>query len=216
MPSRYPEMTPHVSSTPSGARGFLRTRGIALACALIATLAVLPSAWGAGLGRLNVRSALGQAFDAEVDVPVLDRDEIPSLKVNLGSQAAFKQAGLDFNAALTTLRFDLQQRPDGSNFVHITSTQPVNEPYLDLLLELTWSNGRVVREYTVLLDPPAFKQAPEIVPPAEAAAEGCGEGGEAAGGTISGACLNAGGSRRTVYSRTTRPLDQVSSSRRSR
>ncbi|HYA66386.1 MAG TPA: FimV/HubP family polar landmark protein, partial [Burkholderiaceae bacterium] len=59
----------------------------------------------------------------------------------------------------------LQSRPDGTYAVHISSAQAISEPYLDLLLELTWSSGRVLREYTVLLDPPGLRQAPEIVAP---------------------------------------------------
>jgi FimV-like protein len=60
----------------------------------------------------------------------------------------------------------LDRRPDGNYLVRITSAQPVNEPYLDMMVELTWATGRVIREYTVLLDPPSLKIAPDIVAPA--------------------------------------------------
>ena len=72
--------------------------------------------------------------------------------------------------ALTNLRFALDRRSDGNYVVRISSAQPVNEPYLDVMVELTWATGRVIREYTVLLDPPALKSQPDIVAPAAPAA----------------------------------------------
>jgi len=109
----------------------------ARACAaLIATLALglaTTGAHAAGLGRLNVQSALGQPLRADVEVPSVGQDEAPTLQVRLAPQAAFRQANLEFNPALTQLRFDLESRPDGSFVVHVTSAQPVNEPFLDLL-----------------------------------------------------------------------------------
>src|SRR6201998_702958 len=125
-------------------------------------------AYAAGLGRLRVQSALGQPLQADVDVPAVGQDEAPTLQVRLAPQSAFQQANLEFNPALTQLRFDLQPRGDGSYVVHVSSAQPVNEPFLDLLLELSWSTGRVLREYTVLLDPPGLKPAPEVVAPVAA------------------------------------------------
>jgi pilus assembly protein FimV len=129
------------------------------------------AAHGAGLGRLNVQSALGQPLRADVEVPSVAQDEAATLQVRLAPQAAFKQANLEFNPALTQLRFDLETRPDGTYVVHVSSAQPINEPFLDLLLELSWSTGRVLREYTVLLDPPGLKTAPEVVPPVAAQAQ---------------------------------------------
>jgi len=128
-------------------------------------LAVTGGAHAAGLGRLNVQSALGQPLRAEVEVPSVGQDAAATLQVRLAPQSVFLEANVEFNPALIQLRFDLQSRPDGTYVVHITSAQPVNEPFLDLLLELTWSTGRVLREYTVLLDPPSLKTAPEVVAP---------------------------------------------------
>jgi len=131
-------------------------------------LAVTGGAHAAGLGRLNVQSALGQPLRAEVEVPSVGQDAAATLQVRLAPQSVFLEANVEFNPALIQLRFDLQSRPDGTYVVHITSAQPVNEPFLDLLLELTWSTGRVLREYTVLLDPPSLKTAPEVVAPVAA------------------------------------------------
>jgi pilus assembly protein FimV len=144
----------------------------ALALAISLALAA-PLANAAGLGRLSIQSSLGQPLRAEVEVTSVGRDEVGSLGVRLASQSAFRQANLEFNPALGALRFSLERRADATYVVRITSLLPVNEPYLDLLLELTWATGRVLREYTVLLDPPALRAAPDVVapvtPPAAAA-----------------------------------------------
>ncbi len=117
-----------------------------------------------------MQSALGQPLRAEVEVTAVARDEAPTLSVRLASQSAFRQANLEFNPALAQLRFDLDKRADGGYVVRITSLQPVNEPFLDVLLELTWATGRVLREYTVLLDPPALRAQPDVLPPVAAQA----------------------------------------------
>jgi pilus assembly protein FimV len=143
-------------------------RAGALVAIQLGFVLAVSGAHAAGLGRLNVQSALGQPLRADVEVPAVGQDEAPTLQVRLAPQSAFRSANLEFNPALTQLRFDLESRGDGSYVVHVTSAQPVNEPFLDLLLELTWSTGRVLREYTVLLDPPGLKPAPEVVAPVAA------------------------------------------------
>jgi pilus assembly protein FimV len=124
-----------------------------------------PYADAAGLGRLTVQSGLGQPLKAELEVTAVARDEMPTLQVKLAPPAAFRAANLEFNPALSNLRFALERRADGNYFVRINSPQPVNEPYLDLMVELTWATGRVIREYTVLLDPPSLRQQAEVVAP---------------------------------------------------
>ncbi|HSM19388.1 MAG TPA: FimV/HubP family polar landmark protein, partial [Hyphomicrobiales bacterium] len=124
-----------------------------------------PYADAAGLGRLTVQSGLGQPLRAELEVNAVGRDELPTLQVKLAPMAAFRAANLEFNPALSNLRFALERRADGTYFVRINSPQAVNEPYLDLMVELTWATGRVIREYTVLLDPPALRRQAEVVAP---------------------------------------------------
>ncbi len=141
-------------------------------CALSLALGLVvisPQADAAGLGRLNVTSGLGQPLRAELEVTSVGRDELPTLQVRMAPLAAFRAANLEFNPSLTNLRFALDKRPDGGYFVRISSAQPVNEPYLDLLVELTWATGRVIREYTVLLDPPSLRADAPVVPPVAAA-----------------------------------------------
>jgi pilus assembly protein FimV len=134
------------------------------AIALALTSGWASQADAAGLGRLTVQSGLGQPLRAEVEVTALARDEVASLSAKLAPVEAFKQAGLEYNAALNSLRFVVDKRPDGRAVVKITSSQPVNEPFVDLLVELNWASGKFVREYTFLLDPPELKIAREPVP----------------------------------------------------
>ena len=135
---------------------------LALATALAFTA---PTALGAGLGRINVQSALGQPLRAEIEVTAVSREEAASLAARLASAAAFRQANLDFNPALGRVRLMLERRSEGGYVIRVASPTPVNEPYLDLLVELTSSTGRVLREYTVLLDPPALRATQEVVAP---------------------------------------------------
>jgi pilus assembly protein FimV len=140
-----------------------RTLASAVVLALVSLSANVDAA---GLGRLNVQSGLGQPLRAEVEVTSLTREEGQALSAKLAPPEAFRQAGLDYNAALSGLRFAIEPR-GGRTFVRITSTQPINEPFVDLLVELNWATGKFVREYTFLLDPPELRANRE---PVEAAA----------------------------------------------
>ncbi len=132
-----------------------RLLAAAIAAALSGTVPLAADA--AGLGRLTVQSALGQPLRAEVEVTALGREEAGSLTARLAPPEAFRQAGLEYNPALSSLRFAVEQRPSGGAVVRVTSSQPVNEPFVDLLVELNWAAGKFVREYTFLLDPPELR-----------------------------------------------------------
>jgi pilus assembly protein FimV len=132
----------------------LRTSVLAVASAL--TLATLPVATeAAGLGKVNVFSALGQPLRAELEV-FATREELAGMKAQLASQDAFKQAGVDFAPSLSGITLVVDKRPNGQAIIRLTSTKPINDPFVDLLLELNWPTGRLIREYTFLLDPPEF------------------------------------------------------------
>ena len=128
---------------------------------LVALLvALLPCVAGAaGLGRINVLSALGQPLVAEIDLSA-SKEELGSLSVRLASADAYRTANLQYNAALTGARIAIERRPNGQSYLKITSSRPVTEPFIDLLVELTWAAGRLSREYTALLDPPGVPSAP--------------------------------------------------------
>ncbi|MDR0440809.1 MAG: hypothetical protein LBI59_07480, partial [Candidatus Accumulibacter sp.] len=136
--------------------GFFGLRSSVLAVASsLALLGATPLAQAAGLGRLVVFSALGQPLRAEIEVTATPQ-ELIDLRARLASPETFRQAGLEYAAALLNVRFDLDRRPNGQVIVRLHSERPINDPFIDLLLELTWSSGRLVREYTFLLDPPEY------------------------------------------------------------
>ncbi|MGH8693494.1 MAG: type IV pilus assembly protein FimV, partial [Burkholderiales bacterium] len=130
--------------------GITSLRAWILAASLLAVSSV---AHAAGLGKLNVTSALGEPLNAEIELFAGQR-EIGSLAARLASQEAFGRAGLVYSTALDNVKVRIEKRANGEPYVRLTSTQPVNEPFLDLLVELSWSSGRISREFTALLDPP--------------------------------------------------------------
>ncbi|WP_170155469.1 FimV/HubP family polar landmark protein [Sulfurisoma sediminicola] len=108
----------------------------------------------AGLGKLTVLSGLGQPLRAEIDVTA-SREEVGSLAPRLAPAETFRQQGIEFAAALASVRMAIDKRPSGQPYIKITSDRALSEPFIDMLVELSWGSGRLVREYTFLLDPPA-------------------------------------------------------------
>ncbi|WP_245638123.1 FimV/HubP family polar landmark protein [Hydrogenophaga taeniospiralis] len=111
------------------------------------------------LGRIVVQSALGEPLRAEIDVPEISAEEAASLRVGLAPGDAFRAAGMEFNPALSDLRVSLERRPDGRSFLRLSGGRPVNEPFMDMILEANWASGRIVRDYTLLFDPPNLRPA---------------------------------------------------------
>lgn len=110
-----------------------------------------------GLGSITVQSALGEPLRAEIDIVEINAQETASLKAGVASADAFKAAGLEYSAAMTDVRISLAKRANGRSYLRLTSTRPVTEPFVDLILETTWSAGRIVRDYTMLFDPPGSR-----------------------------------------------------------
>jgi len=123
-----------------------------LTAAIASAVFVTSAASAAGLGKLTVLSALGQPLRAEIELTTSAGEDPASMAVKLATPEAFRSANIDFNPALLSLRFAVEQR-GGRQIIRVNSSQPLNEPFVDMLLELTWNNGRLVREYTFLLDP---------------------------------------------------------------
>jgi pilus assembly protein FimV len=126
-------------------------------------------AGAAGLGQLNVVSSLGQALHAEIDILSVRKEDVGSLLVRLGSPEAYRQANLEYGAALGGISLRVLQRPNGQPYIRVASSQPVNEPFVNLLVELNWPSGKLVREYSALLDPPGYASAPQAAVPVAAA-----------------------------------------------
>ena len=128
------------------------------------------------LGRITVQSALGEPLRAEIDVPQITPAEAETLRATAASPEVFRSQGMEFNPLMNALQIQLQRRADGSAVLRVTSDRPVNDPFLDLVLDTTWGTGKIVRSYTLLFDPPALRSAaptataaPQITAPAAAA-----------------------------------------------
>ncbi len=143
----------------------MKLNRISTQLAASALMLVLPlAAYSAGLGRLTVNSALGQPLSAEIELLAVDKAELDSLNASLASGQAFKDAQIEYAPVLSTLQFKMDKKADGRPVLKVTSNRPVNDPFLDMLIELNWASGRLIREYTVLLDPPGIA-VPQIIAP---------------------------------------------------
>jgi pilus assembly protein FimV len=154
----------HVSHRSKPLSFALKTLTSAVACAVLLS----PVANAAGLGKLTVLSSLGQPLRAEIELTSVAPEEASDLTARLAPPEAFRLANIDFNPALLSLRFEVENR-NGRQMIRVSSSQPINEPFVDMLLELSWTGGRLVREYTFLLDPAEMRsaQAPQVAAPVD-------------------------------------------------
>ena len=138
---------------------------VVLGGALLALSALSAStAFAAGLGKLTVNSALGQPLVAEIDLVSLQPGEFESIAARIASPESYGDAKIEYSPLLRQLRFAVERRSDGKPILKITSNAPINEPFLDVLVEMNWPAGRLLREYPILLDPPGFSEA-RVAPP---------------------------------------------------
>lgn len=131
---------------------------------ILAGLVVSTHADALGLGRLNVTTALGQPLVAEVDLSVAAGDDVDSIRANIASPAVYRAAAVEYQGIVQTIRVQVLRRPNGQPYLRLASSQSINDPYLDILVEVNSSAGRLVREYVFLLDPPASAIAQAIEP----------------------------------------------------
>lgn len=132
---------------------------------LVALGVLYSSAVGAlGLGELSLDSYLNEPFKAQVELLNVGNLGEDQVRVQLASGADFKRAGIEREYILTSLSFEIQLDESGSGVLFISTSQKVQEPYLNFIVEARWPTGRILREYTVLLDPPVFTEnTPAVV-----------------------------------------------------
>jgi|HubBroStandDraft_1064217.scaffolds.fasta_scaffold00801_14 pilus assembly protein FimV len=126
----------------------------------VALLLALPSAaFALGLGDVHLLSPLNAPLNAEIELVDVAPDEANTVSAQLASRDTFARYGLDWPAFLSGVQVHAEQTTDGRQVVRLKSTDPISEPFVTLLVEVNWSHGRLVREYTMLLDPPVYAPA---------------------------------------------------------
>jgi len=120
-------------------------------------LAALPmSVFAAGLGQLNVSSGIGEPLKANIELLSVSSAERASLKARIAPRSTYEAQGLARPASHSDIRMRVT-KSGGKDILKLYSTEPMAEPFLDMLVELEWETGRILREYTVLLDPPGYE-----------------------------------------------------------
>ncbi|MDH1622378.1 peptigoglycan-binding protein LysM [Pseudomonas chengduensis] len=139
----------------------VRVRKLVLAIAAASALSS-GMAHALGLGEVTLQSSLNQPLVAEIEL--LEVRDLASNEVipSLASPEEFVKAGVDRQYFLTDLKFTPVLKPNGKSVIRITSSKTVREPYLNFLVEVLWPNGRLLREYTLLLDPPLYSPQPSV------------------------------------------------------
>jgi pilus assembly protein FimV len=128
---------------------------------LLPALLLASQSWALGLGDIRLSSALNEPLRAEIELLAATPEELDNLKVQLANNETFERYDLDRPLFLSGLEFRIVKSgsADG-NVVRITSEDPITEPFITFLVEASWTRGRLLREYTLLLDPPTFAPPP--------------------------------------------------------
>ncbi|MGI9304865.1 MAG: FimV/HubP family polar landmark protein [Gammaproteobacteria bacterium] len=142
-------------------------RGVALSLLLTPGMA-----WSLGLGDISVDTGLNQALQAEIELLSVRPSDIEGMQITLAGPEAFERAGIDRPVILNKLEFEPVLLENDRGAIRVTTSDPVREPFLNFLVEVRWPKGRLLREYTLLLDPPVLMeqrpvaglQAPVVTP----------------------------------------------------
>lgn len=130
-----------------------KTRISAKAFLAVATMAASPAAWALGLGDATVESYLNQPLKARIDLVTQDSDDLASVSAKLASAADYELIGASLEDVSVPVRFTVED-VGGDAYLLASSSLPMNSPVVRLIVEVNWSSGRMLREYTLFLDPP--------------------------------------------------------------
>lgn len=127
----------------------------ALSLAICMAMAIPTASNALSLGEIESKSSLNQPFQGKINLLSTSVAEAKSLRVRVASPDVFNRVGIDRPAFLNNIRFRTTVQ-NGRPVILVSSNQPINEPFLNFLLEVSWPNGQLLKEYTVLLDPPVL------------------------------------------------------------
>ncbi len=129
----------------------LKRLSIALCMALVPI-----SVFAAGLGKLNVMSSLGEPLKADIELIAVTPEDLNSITAAIASQEAYTTQGIEKPASHNSIKVSISKNAAGAPILKLNSSQVISEPFLDMLIQVDWASGRLLREYTVLLDPPGY------------------------------------------------------------
>ena len=127
-----------------------------MACLLSPSFLWPSLSWALGLGEIHLNSALNEPMNAEIDLIAASADELGALRATLAGRESFTRYGIDRPPFLSTLTFKVGKGKEGRDALLVRSTDAIPEPFVTFLVEVNWARGRLMREYTVLLDPPVY------------------------------------------------------------
>ncbi|MCB4811558.1 peptidoglycan-binding protein [Methylovorus menthalis] len=160
---------------------------------LAVCLAMMPwAADAAGLGRLTVASGLGEPLSAEIELLGTTPDELESLSAAIAPEAAYAVQGVERSPIQNAIQINISRKSNGTAVLKLSSNQPITDPFVDMLIQVEWATGRLVREYTMLLDPPGYatpnpnSNLPQAVAPATGASQPASQSPIASGAVQSG------------------------------
>ena len=142
----------------------MRPKPILSLTLLAAALAMPGIAASVGLGKLTLQSALGQPLSAQIELTGVTPEELGSVTARIADASLYRQNNLAYQGVLSRARVTMERLPNGEPILRVTTPANVLEPYLDMLVEVNWASGRVVRAYTFLLDPPGMPAAAAVDP----------------------------------------------------
>jgi pilus assembly protein FimV len=127
-------------------------------------MAFMPlSLFAAGLGKLNVMSGLGEPLKADIELISVTSADLSSITAAIASEEAYTTQGIEKPSSHNTIKVEVGKNTSGAPILKLKSDQPITEPFLDMLIQVDWASGRLLREYTVLLDPPGYTGEAEPV-----------------------------------------------------
>jgi pilus assembly protein FimV len=136
-----------------------------LSAVLLTAVLLQPSVMlAAALGEISVQSAIGQRLSAEIEIVGLSKNDADTIALRLAPPEAYKEAGLDYSAVLRSMRFNIEKKAE-RYVVRLSSEEVVNDPFITILFEIDTDGNRNIRQYALLLDPPAVDQQVAVTEP---------------------------------------------------
>lgn len=121
------------------------------------SLSAALTAHAAGLGTMTSSSKLGEPLNAEIELLAVTPGELNGIQAALASEQVYQDQSLEKPASYPFIKIEVANNSKGVPVLKLSSSQPITEAFLDMLIQVDWPTGRLVKEYTLLLDPPGFQ-----------------------------------------------------------